>query len=218
MGAQAVGCYGRIQFFLQSPEDPTSSKGIGNSSDLTTVSMNKESNGEPQSAIVLESFEQPNKAVDEDRSSTQIPAVRFMPKGIIAITGPSGCGKSTLLRQLLTFEESQFSSLFPSGNIAYCAQTPWIFEGSIRENIIGHSEVDNTWYQSVVRSCELHVDLGGMPKGDATDVGSGGSKLSGGQKQRIVIYPCGGLHTSILILGLGYCSSVVLEKDTNNLG
>lgn len=70
--------------------------------------------------------------------------------------------------------------------MAYCSQTPWIYEGTIRDNIVGCSELDNPWYQSVLRCCDLDEDIGRMPDGDAAAVGSGGSKLSGGQRQRIV--------------------------------
>jgi ABC-type bacteriocin/lantibiotic exporter with double-glycine peptidase domain len=152
------------------------------------VNVSEEHIAESEAGIVLERFKQPSETIEEDKPSIATPAIQFIPQGIIAITGPSGCGKSTLLRELLAFEASQFSSLFPSSDIAYCSQTPWVFEGTIRDNITGQSGLDSTWYQSVIRSCELNVDLDSMPKGDATDVGSEGSKLSGGQKQRIVSY------------------------------
>lgn len=83
-------------------------------------------------------------------------------------------------------EKAQNSSSFPDDDMAYCSQTPWIYDGTIRDNIVGHSELDNPWYQSVLRCCDLNEDIGLMPEGDAAEVGSGGSRLSGGQRQRIV--------------------------------
>ncbi|RGP61682.1 ABC multidrug transporter [Fusarium sporotrichioides] len=187
MGAQAIGCYGRIQSFLRSSEHPSDLISAGINSFQATMTSSEEHIAGPETMIVLEPFKQPNDTIKEDLPAKTDQAVRFMPEGVIAITGPSGCGKSTLLRELLAFEESQLSGVYPSNDIAYCSQTPWVFQGTVRDNIIGHSELDNTWYQSVIRICELHVDLDSMPKGDETDVGIGGSKLSGGQKQRISI-------------------------------
>ncbi|SPJ78456.1 related to multidrug resistance-associated protein [Fusarium torulosum] len=187
MGAQAIGCYGRIQSFLQTPEDLVPSIATTNSSDVTSQSDSQEKVIEPESSTALERIKQPCEKIEVLSDPRGRPPVRFVPSRIIAITGPSGCGKSTLLRRLLTFEQSQASGIFPSGDIAYCSQTPWIFEGTVRDNILGQSEVDSSWYQSVLRSCELRVDLDSMPNSDATQVGSGGSKLSGGQKQRIAI-------------------------------
>ncbi|KAM0544993.1 hypothetical protein ACHAPJ_011574 [Fusarium lateritium] len=186
IGAQAIGCYGRIQTFLQTPEDSAPSTAKTSSSDVTGPSVSQKKVAEPESSVTLEPIKQPCEKIEVHRDLRDLPPVRFMPNEIIAITGPSGCGKSTVLRKLLAFE-SQASGPFPSGDIAYCSQTPWIFEGTVRDNILGQSEIDNSWYQSVLHSCELRVDLDSMPNGDNTEVGSGGSKLSGGQKQRIAI-------------------------------
>ncbi|OBS25287.1 hypothetical protein FPOA_05820 [Fusarium poae] len=178
MGAQAIGCYGRIQKFLQSTEHSPDLVSAANSSSINTMNASQQHIMESETSIALEHFKKPAEIIQEDPPLRSTPAIQFMPKGIIAITGPSGCGKSTLLRELLASEES---------DIAYCSQTAWIFQGTFRDNIIGHSGLDEQWYQSVIRTCELHVDLDSMPKGDETDVGSGGSKLSGGQKQRVAI-------------------------------
>lgn len=210
MGAQAIGCYGRIQSFLQTPEDLVPSIATTNSSDVTSQSDSQEKVIEPESSTALERIKQPCEKIEVLSDLRGRPPVRFVPSRIIAITGPSGCGKSTLLRRLLTFEQSQASGIFPSGDIAYCSQTPWIFEGTIRDNILGQSEVDSSWYQSVLRSCELRVDLDSMPNSDATQVGSGGSKLSGGQKQRIVS-GCDETLVSVKTnIVLGHRSSLVL--------
>lgn len=103
------------------------------------------------------------------------------------VVGPVGCGKSTFLKGLLgetTFIQGRVKVL--SSQIAYCDQTPWIINGSIRNNIIAESEFQAQWYQSVVRACALDIDMSQLPEGDYTLVGSQGVKLSGGQKQRLV--------------------------------
>ncbi|KAF5548078.1 multidrug resistance-associated [Fusarium phyllophilum] len=174
MGAQAIGCYGRIQDFLQISETPESEIPHMDGSSLSDATG------------VQEQKQSVKKAVDKS-----IPAVilslQLEPGRIIAITGPSGCGKSLVLRELISARGGQHPDLLHPGGVAYCSQTPWIFQGTIRDNIVGQSELDNSWYQFVIRSCELDVDLDRMPQGDDTDVGSQGSKLSGGQRQRCAI-------------------------------
>ncbi|KAJ6438338.1 ABC multidrug transporter [Purpureocillium lavendulum] len=105
------------------------------------------------------------------------------------IIGPIGSGKSTLLKAIIgeTASSTGLVSL-SSPTVAFCDQTPWILNASIRENIIGETEGYNeSWFKAVVESCDLAVDLGRLPNGAATLVGDKGLKLSGGQKQRIAI-------------------------------
>ncbi|ETS81268.1 hypothetical protein PFICI_06270 [Pestalotiopsis fici W106-1] len=104
------------------------------------------------------------------------------------VIGPVGCGKSTLLKGLLGESARASGSVHVSSlEIAYCDQTPWISNCSIRENIIFGSEFDANWYNTVLQACTLHVDVADMPGGDSVIVGSKGVKLSGGQKQRLSI-------------------------------
>jgi len=75
---------------------------------------------------------------------------------------------------------SSFSSM------AYCDQTPWLENRSIRDNILGQSPLDEKWLATVLEACALDEDVRMFPLGDLTLVGSGGVSLSGGQKQRVV--------------------------------
>lgn len=104
------------------------------------------------------------------------------------IIGPIGCGKSSLLKAILG-ETPSASGLVAvkSPYIAYCDQTPWIMNATIRDNIIAESEgFDEAWYTTVIEACDLVTDLARLPSGSSTVVGDNGLKLSGGQKQRIV--------------------------------
>lgn len=71
---------------------------------------------------------------------------------------------------------------------AYCPQTPWITNDTIRNNIIGFRQFDQTWYDFTCEVCGLQGDLNALSEGDMHMAGSGGISLSGGQKQRIVSY------------------------------
>ena len=114
-----------------------------------------------------------------------------VPRGkITMVVGPVGCGKSTLLKAILGELPVMGGSLQVSSHrIALCDQTPWHVNGTVKECIIGVSDFDQRWYSSVVRSCALDEDLGNLPQGDQTQVGSKGIALSGGQSQRIVRHP-----------------------------
>lgn len=71
------------------------------------------------------------------------------------------------------------------GTIAYVSQSAWIQTGSIRENILFGSALDNDRYRDTLERCSLVKDLELLPYGDLTEIGERGVNLSGGQKQRV---------------------------------
>ncbi|KAK7450709.1 Multidrug resistance-associated protein 1-like protein 2 [Colletotrichum acutatum] len=107
---------------------------------------------------------------------------------LTVIVGPVGCGKSTILKAILgevtIFNGSVWVS---SKELAYCDQSPWVSNGSVRENIVSGTDFDAVWYNTVIHACALQVDLVQLSDGDATNVGSKGVSLSGGQKQRLML-------------------------------
>lgn len=129
---------------------------------------------------------------------------------LVILVGPVGCGKSTFLKGLAGETPVLEGELFVKyPNLAFCDDTPWLSNSSIRSNIVGEdmsAVFDPDWYRTVVSACALELDIKKMPAGDETLVGSKGSKLSGGQRQRIVS-DCFYLHArkdwaSYLHLGL----------------
>ena len=46
-----------------------------------------------------------------------------------------------------------------NGKVAYAPQDPWIFTGSIRENILFGLPYDPQWYTQVVEACAMSRDL-----------------------------------------------------------
>lgn len=106
------------------------------------------------------------------------------------IVGPVASGKSTLLKGVLGEVYNSAGAVWVSSrNAAFCDQTPWLRNASVRQNILGYGLWDAEWYAAVVKACALEQDFERLPLGDQTVVGSEGIALSGGQKQRVVSIP-----------------------------
>ncbi|KAM7523629.1 hypothetical protein LguiA_013531 [Lonicera macranthoides] len=104
----------------------------------------------------------------------------------VAICGEVGSGKSSLLAAILGELSSDIEGVIQVyGNVAYVSQSAWIQTGTIRENILFGSSLDNERYQETLDKCSLIKDLELLPYGDLTEIGERGVNLSGGQKQRI---------------------------------
>ncbi|KAL5340169.1 P-loop containing nucleoside triphosphate hydrolase protein [Aspergillus crustosus] len=105
---------------------------------------------------------------------------------LTVIVGPVGCGKSTLLKGLVRENLLLNGSLsIDSSTIAYCNQTPWITNATLRGNIVGCTPYSQSRYEEVLQCCSLAQDIDNLPHGDQTVLGSGGSAISGGQRQRV---------------------------------
>lgn len=102
-----------------------------------------------------------------------------------AIIGSVGSGKSTMLQALLHEIEIDSGELLVNGRISYASQEPWLFEGTVRQNIIFTEPYDENRYKDVIRVCALERDMHLLPYSDYTIVGERGTSLSGGQRARI---------------------------------
>ena len=65
---------------------------------------------------------------------------------LVTIQGQVGAGKSSLLNLLLGEVKIHSGTMSINGSISYCSQEPWIFLGTIRENILFGKTFDSEKY------------------------------------------------------------------------
>ena len=102
-----------------------------------------------------------------------------------AVVGAVGAGKTSLLSAMLGFMRRQGGAVLLRGATAYAAQVPWVFNGTVRDNILFGAPYDATRYAAVVYACALEPDFELLPAGDASEIGERGINLSGGQRARV---------------------------------
>ena len=103
----------------------------------------------------------------------------------ISIVGKIGSGKSTLLNCILKEVPKYKGDFCYKGRIAYVEQEPYIFSSSVRDNSIFGKKFNQTFYDEVVKACNLLDDFKILDNGDLTEIGERGINISGGQKARI---------------------------------
>lgn len=106
---------------------------------------------------------------------------------LCAVVGRVGSGKSTLCSAILNETLLESGEISVKGKVAYAAQSPWILNASLRDNIVFGLPMDHVRYQKVLKVCQLSHDLEMLEDGDLTEIGEKGINLSGGQKQRISV-------------------------------
>lgn len=119
----------------------------------------------------------------------------------VALTGVSGCGKSTVSKLLLGLYPIEAGELSVMGNsvrhisnrelrtfFAYVPQEPYLFEGSVLDNIwMGNLHASYTDVIEAAKIANAHEFIVRLENGYETQVGERGNRLSGGQRQRIAI-------------------------------
>ncbi|KAI1777454.1 ABC multidrug transporter [Hypoxylon cercidicola] len=119
------------------------------------------------------------------------------------VVGPIASGKSSLCKTLLgeiPYSKGMVTMTTQLPRVGYCDQTPFLSNGSIRDNIVGYSPFDAERYAEVIDATMLNVDFETLPQADKTNVGSNGITLSGGQKQRLSLARCLYLQSDLVIM------------------
>ena len=117
----------------------------------------------------------------------------------IAIVGETGAGKSTLVNLVCRFFEPtrgqvlidgrdarERSQLWLHSAIGYVLQTPHLFSGTVRENLLyGSPDATEEEIRRALQLVSAEEVVAKMDKGLDSDVGEGGDMLSTGEKQLI---------------------------------
>jgi ATP-binding cassette subfamily B protein len=119
----------------------------------------------------------------------------------IGLVGPTGAGKSTLLKLLIRMYDPDEGTVRIEGmnirdvplgslreSIGYVSQEPFLFGGSVKENIAyGTFDATDEEIREAASAARAHEFVANLPEGYETTVGERGVKLSGGQRQRLSI-------------------------------
>ncbi|WP_246998324.1 ABC transporter ATP-binding protein [Halosolutus gelatinilyticus] len=139
------------------------------------------------------------------------------PGETIGLVGRTGTGKSTLLKLLMAYYDPDEGRITVDGrdlrecsrtslreSIGYVRQDPFLFAGTVRENIaygVGEAtdratdddteaanrHVSDEAIEAAAREAAAHEFIVDLEDGYDTEVGQRGVRLSGGQRQRIAI-------------------------------
>ena len=140
------------------------------------------------------SYNQRSKLVD-DLSFT-------IPHGsTTALVGPTGAGKSTIANLVLRYYDVTEGAVTVGGidvrklgltqlrgNVGFVSQDPFLFDASIRENLLLASPDSGEFdIMNALKAASAHDFVTNLPQGIDTHIGERGIRLSMGEKQRITL-------------------------------
>ena len=138
---------------------------------------------------------------DADRPVLKGISLHTRPGEMIALVGPTGAGKSTLVNLLSAFYEFGQGTITIDGqnvadislaslreHIAVVSQEPFLFNGTIRENILyGKLDATDKEIIAAAQAANCHDFITTLAEGYDSRVGERGVKLSVGEKQRVSV-------------------------------
>ena len=153
-------------------------------------------------------------AYDEENSIMKKLNFTAQPATLTAIVGPTGAGKTTLINLLMRFYDPQSGEILLDGrpllkikreslrrSFAMVLQDPWLFQGSIKENIAyGRSDASDEEIEKAAKAAHIHDFISSLPNGYETEIRDGASNLSQGQRQLLTIARAMLLDSPMLIL------------------
>ena len=153
--------------------------------------------------------------------------LKVEPGKVLGIIGPPGSGKTTLLSLIPRLYDASSGYVRIDGrdvrslrmdnlraHIAFMPQEPFLFAGTIRDNItFGNPLVTDDELENVTKMAAVYDTICSFSNGFESIVGEKGVVLSGGQKQRIALARCLLPQTTVLILD-DPISQVDLETGT----
>ncbi|PSQ06570.1 multidrug ABC transporter ATP-binding protein [Halobacteriales archaeon QS_5_68_33] len=135
-----------------------------------------------------------------DEDSTRSVSFTAEAGDFVGLVGPTGAGKTTLLKLLLCLYEPREGTIRLDGHdvedvslsslrdhIGYVSQEPYLFHGTVAENVAYGLEADEEEVVEALSMVDAMEFVADLPEGIHTTVGERGVKLSGGQRQRVAI-------------------------------
>lgn len=141
------------------------------------------------------------KPVRANNSIINIRRVRIAKGQSVGIIGSIGSGKSTFLKLVAgvytptegnvsfgAFDTTAINQTDLRRDVAYLGQSPGIFAGSIRDNlIIGKTDVSDEQISETIKLTGFDLVLRQLPNGLSFNLSENGMELSGGQRQILAL-------------------------------
>ena len=211
--------------------------------DRTEEIMNMESEHDTEERVIeLEAvngdiaFENVSFAYEENKEVIHNINIHAPKGSVTALVGSSGSGKSTIASLVSSFLTPHSGKITIDGNdlskvtlnsyrkhLGVVLQDDFLFEGTIRENIIfPRPNANEEAIQAAVKAAYVNEFTDRFEKGLETVIGERGVKLSGGQRQRIAIARAVLADPKILILdeatsNLDTESEALIQASLGNL-
>ena len=177
----------RVFEFVDEPE-------MSNQSNIKKVLNKKNVKGKIEFDNVVFQYEDSDKPTIKNFTATAMPGQK------IAIVGPTGAGKTTMVNLLMKFYEINSGDIRIDGistkdltreNIhdlfTMVLQDTWLFEGTIKENIVYNREnVSDEQVKEVCKEVGLHHFIKTLPHGYDSKI-SDNDSISAGQRQLLTI-------------------------------
>ncbi|OLY83298.1 Multidrug resistance-associated protein 4 [Smittium mucronatum] len=199
-------------FSWKSSPSPISTPIISSPKKLKSVS-NLQYSSDTEKSIKSSDLDRTVKPINSDGSLAIKPTIilsnislSIKSGELCGVLGPVGCGKSSFCNAILgemhkvdgslivnlpnfihQKQSSNNASTHRNSPVAYASQSPWIFGGTIRDNILFGNPYDETWFNTVISACSLDRDLSLLDNREFTLIGERGATLSGGQKARVAL-------------------------------
>ena len=142
-------------------------------------------------------FERVTFAYEQGRPVLEDIDFHVEPGQTVALVGPTGAGKTTIANLIPRFYDVSAGTVRVDdhdvreverrslrGQIATVLQEPFLFSGTIAENIrYGRMEATREEVEAAARAASAHSFIAALPDGYDTELGAGGGRLSQGQRQ-----------------------------------
>ncbi len=171
---------------------------------------------EKNDSVIME-FRDVSFGYDDNKEILHNVNFKMEPGKTYALVGPTGGGKTTTasliarlydpVRGLVLLDNKDIRTYEPaerSSKIGFILQEPFLFTGTVRENILYGSEkyigFSNEQLEETIKAAGLQILVNIFEKGLDTELSSGGESISLGQKQLIAFMRAVLRNPALLIL------------------